>query len=163
MKQYLLTILFCLGMLPTQAQVVSLTGRYDVPVDEQELAPFASFDMSSPIFFTEGESLSYKLPPSMMTDEAKMMEFIFNEESGLYESQHGVGKCEDLNEAVVKCDIAYSDSYGDIIREVNPHMEDFLRDHLSMSEEEIKQRMRVLDGFSGDPIGSLFIYKSAQY
>lgn len=156
MKNLILVTIFLNLVLNVSAK--DFTGLYEVPTDDQTLKEFALFDMEeNSISFEEGKKLEYKLPASMMTDKAQMMKFDFNQATNTFESEHGEGVCRSLENGLVRCDMVYSEAYGNIIRGVNPLMPDFLETQIGLKGDALSNTLKVLDGFAQDPIGILFI------
>ena len=149
---------FLLLLTVFNINVYALEGRYDIPVSDETLLPYSQFSMqSSSIDYIAKEKLAFTLPPAMMTDQARVMEFYYNENTHTYISEHGSGDCFPLSENQIQCDMVYSKSYGDIIRDINPKMPEFLVNQLGFTGVKLEKTIEVLNAFAGDPIGTLII------
>ncbi len=135
------------------------SGQYDVPVEDQELIPFAKFPLTGIDF--EEDSFEYHLPANLAETGGLEIEFFkVGESNGVseYISEFGVAECRFLDQPITRCDIDYNKKLQDIILPVTDEVRQRLVDQ-GIQGEELAKRMMVVDGFSGDPIGILFIHR----
>ncbi len=134
-------------------------GQYDVPVQDEELVPFAKFPLTGIDFDNEG--FEYHIPTNLAETGGLEIEFNktgVNGDVTEYISDYGVAKCQFLDQPITRCDIDYNKKFQDIIAPVTEEVRQRLIDQ-GFQGEVLAKRMRVVDGFSGDPIGILFVHR----
>ncbi len=151
-----ISILLSLSVLSEYKE--NLRGQYDVPVEDQDLVPFAKFPLDGIIW--EGDRFKYHLPSDLAETFGERITFKKVGVDGdvtKFVSEFGLADCRFVDQPITRCDIDYNDKLADILTLGKEEVRQRLIDQ-GFQEEELIQRMRVVDGFSGDPIGILFIH-----
>ena len=140
------------------AAEVKFKGQYDVPVEE-DLVPFAKFPLDGIEF--QDDKFKYHLPSDlaeMPGEEITFKRVDIDGDLSVYRSEFGIAECRFLDKPITRCDIDYNKKLSDILIEGKDEVFQRLIDQGIQGEALIK-RMTVIDGFSGDPIGILYIHR----
>ena len=138
------------------------SGKYEVPVEDESLIPFAEFPLEG--IEWEGDRFKYHLPDDLAETFGEKITFKKVGVDGdvtKFVSKFGLSDCKFVDQPVTRCEIDYNDKLADILLQGKEEVRQRLIDQ-GIQGEELIRRMMVVDGFSGDPIGILFIHHPHQ-
>lgn len=129
----------------------TLAAHYEVPVEETDLVPYASYEIPDIRLRERGETLElkYELPTHLVGEGLDSI--TFEGPADALVSEFGIGHCE-----ANQCTLNYNKKLSDLLTARLPQVEELLR--RDFSNEELAARLEIAKRFAGDPIG-VVVYK----